>query len=51
MCLLIKQAAPQQNIQELLDVLPSVCTVFVEIVAEEDAMVPVLDLARTGPAG
>ena len=34
---------PQHNIQALLDVLPSTCTVFVEVIFEGDAAVPELD--------
>ena len=43
LCLLIRRATPQHNIQALLDVLPSTCTVFVEVIFEGDAAVPELD--------
>ena len=39
-CLLIRRAMSQYNIQVLLDVLPSTCTVFVEVIFEGDAAVP-----------
>ena len=34
LCLLIRRATSQHNIQALLDVLPSTCTVFVEVIFE-----------------
>ena len=49
MCLLIRRATSQHNIQALLDVLPSTCTVFVEGVFERDAAVPGLDFTAASP--
>ena len=49
MCFLIRRATPQHNIQALLDVLPSTCTVFVEVIFEGDAAVPGLDFTAASP--
>ena len=49
LCLLIRRATPQHNIQALLDVLPSTCTVFVEVVYERDVAVPGLYFTAASP--
>lgn len=49
LCLLIRRATSQHNIQALLDVLPSTCTVFVEVIFGGDAAVPGLDLTVARP--
>ena len=49
MCLLIRRATSQHNTKALLDVLPSTCTVFAEVIFEGDAAVPGLDLTAASP--
>ena len=49
LCLLIRRATSQHNIQALLDVLPSTCTVFVEVIFEGDAAGPGLDFTAASP--